>query len=81
MAPELGQLQEVVPSLLHVAQGQVDDISVGQAGLSDFHGQGKPLPAGRYCLSGYWRHVPGAWGGGRETQSGPALERGYPHHG
>ena len=31
------QLLEVFPPLLHVAQGQVDDLSVGQGGLSGFH--------------------------------------------
>lgn len=39
---ELVQLLEEGPPLLHVAQGQADDIGVGEAGLSGFHGQGKP---------------------------------------
>ena len=31
------QLLEVFPPLLHIAQGQVDDLSVGQGGLSGFY--------------------------------------------
>lgn len=58
------QLLEGILSLLHVAQGHADDISVGQAGLSGLHGQGEPtllVGADSQC---YQRVVPGAWGGG-----------------
>lgn len=36
------QLVEVVPPLLHVAQGQADDLGVCQGGLSGFHVEENP---------------------------------------
>lgn len=36
---------KVFPPLLHVAQCQVDDLSIGQGGLSGFHVKENPIPS------------------------------------
>lgn len=39
------QLVKVFPPLLHVAQCQVDDLSIGQGGLSGFNVKENPTPS------------------------------------